>query len=470
MPQEVISAKLTKQMSLENLRIIVVDAEAGLARRIESLFSHLSAYVRRESNIDRVLERFERESFDVLILSSSALKRQEADGLEVLDIIAVNSPMTQILFLAGAGHIRTAMTALRAGTYHYARLPIGDEELKLLIETALEKRPTYGTNLLLKVSGQEAKFEKLIGRSEPMRVVYEQIRQAAATDIPVLLLGETGTGKDLAAQTIHEQGVRSKGPYVPVSLGSLPTELVASELFGHEKGAFTGAVERRTGKFEQANGGTIFLDEIDAADEKVQVGLLRLIDERKFHRLGGRKRVFADVRIIAATNSVLSEAVERGAFRRDLYYRLNVFQVVMPPLRDRARDIGLLIAEFLRRYNGVFQKNILGIAPQCVSLLEGYAWPGNVRELKNVIQRAALVCSGDVLLAEHLPPRFGRIQPAKEKVAFDVGTPLAEIEKVMIGRALRASGNNRKKAAELLGISRRALYNKLQRYNIAYRP
>lgn len=453
-------------MKLGNIKIIAVDKGVDLTERLKTLFEQSDVHIFRESSIDHVLERFESESFDVLMLTSSAFKAGEIDGVELLDVIALNSPMTQVLFLAEARDIRAAMSALKAGTYQYAKLPISDEELRLLIETAVEKRPLYGTNLLLESKRHETKLEKLVGRSAPMKEVYRQIRQAAATSMPVLLLGETGTGKDLAAQAIHQQSERRKGPYIPVNLGALPSELVASELFGHEKGSFTGALERREGKFELARGGTVFLDEIATIDEKVQVSLLRLIEQKKFHRLGGKRAIATDVRLIAASNRNLADAVHQGTFREDLYYRLDVFRIVMPPLLERLGDIPLLVDGFLKRYNRSFQKNILGIAPECVSLLESYSWPGNVRELKNVVQRAILVCTGEVLLPEHLPPRFRPDRPVYPTVSFKIGTPLKEIEREMVTRALAVAQNNRKRAADLLGISRRALYNKLQKHNL----
>jgi DNA-binding NtrC family response regulator len=400
------------------------------------------------------------------VVASGACRRAKTDGIEVLDLIANNSPTTQILFLADPEDIKAAMAALAAGTYQYAKLPIGDEELRLLIETAIEKQPVYGTNLLLKTGKHEVKFEKLVGSCGPMQEVYRQIRQAAATDIAVLVLGETGTGKDLAAQAIHQQSERRDGPYIPVNLGALPSELVGSALFGHERGAFTGALGRREGKFEEAQNGTIFLDEIASIDPRMQISLLRLIEHKTFTRLGGKETISTNARLIAASNQDLSDAVDQGAFRKDLYFRLDVFRITLPPLRERSGDIVLLVDAFLKRYNSAFEKNILGIAPECIGLLEAYHWPGNVRELKNVIQRAALVCDGQVLLPEHLPPRFRSDGASPVKVTFEVGTPLADVEREMIMRALFVAENNRKRAAELLGISRRSLYGKLQKHGI----
>jgi DNA-binding NtrC family response regulator len=455
-----------KHNKTQSTHIIVADRSKELTHRLRRIFSKNDVQISRARGMEIVLEKFESQQYDVLLVASSCLSDDQDAGIRSLEHIGKNSPMTQILFLAEPSDIHLAMDALKAGIYQYGRLPITDEELRLLINMAVQERPRYGTNLFLESKEQRVKFEKLVGSSLPMQGVYRQIRQAAATDMPILLLGETGTGKDLAAQAIHEQSDRRDAPYVPVNLGALPSELVGSELFGHEKGAFTGAVERREGKFEQAQDGTIFLDEIATIDEKVQVSLLRLIEQKKFHRLGGKEVISTNARLIAASNQDLPDIVERGTFRKDLYYRLDVFRIVMPPLRERRSDIVLLVDEFLQRYNRAFQKHITGIAPECVTLLESYDWPGNVRELKNVIQRGALVCEADVLLPEHLPPRFRPDEPTPSTIGFRVGTPLEQMEREMILRALAETGNNRTEAAKMLGISRRSLYNKLHKHNI----
>jgi DNA-binding NtrC family response regulator len=450
----------------EIIRIIAVDTSSVLAGRLRGMFGDKKVDVHCESSIDRVLDKFESESYDILIVTSAAFEEGQMDGIHLLEAVTANSPTTQMLFLVEPDDIRTAMSALKAGTYQYAKLPIDDEELKLLIKTALDKQPVYGTNLFLEAKKHQVKFEQLVGHSKPMQEVYRQIRQASATDMPILLIGETGTGKDLAAQAIHEQSKRKDGPYIAVNLGALPSELVGSELFGHEKGTFTGAIGRREGKFEEAQDGTVFLDEIATIDAKVQVSLLRLIEQKTFQRLGGQQNIRANARLIAASNQNLPDLVEQGRFRKDLYYRLDVFRIDMPPLRDRGGDVVLLIDEFLKRFNRSFKKNIVGVAPECISLLESYGWQGNVRELKNVVQRAVLICEGQVLLPDHLPPRFKPGKPVRSKVSFEVGTPLEEVERGMIIRTLSAAENNRKLAADMLGISRRALYNKLQKHNI----
>lgn len=453
-------------MDAHPTRIITISKDTELASRVKQLFLGKNVRVSWESNINQLISYFESDTYDVVVITSTASRAKAKQAIELVEQLTSKSPMTQVLFLTESKDIKFAMAALEAGTFQYAKLPVSDEELRLLIQTAISRQPQFGENILLKDDLQEIRFEQLIGRSLPMQKVYLQIRQAAATNIPILLLGETGTGKDLAAQAIHRKSAVQAGPYIPVNLGALPTDLVASELFGHEKGAFTGAIGQHKGKFEQATDGTIFLDEIDSMDEKVQISLLRLIEQKKLHRLGGRRAIKSDARIIAASNQDLDALVRNGSFREDLFYRLDVFRIEIPPLRERHGDIPLLIEELVAKYNQKLNKNILEIAPECLGSLENYDWPGNIRELKNVIQRAVLVCEGETLLPDHLPPRFQTTESINPFVTFEVGTPLEQVEKEMVLRALEVAGNNRKLAAELLGISRRTIYNKLHKHNI----
>ncbi len=445
--------------------IIVVEKRPGIAKRLERQFADRPVTVSSEGNVDTVLDRFEDEVYDVVIITSAAVKSGHIGGKELFEAISGKSPHSEVLFLVDPAHIKLAMKAMKAGAFRYAKFPIEDDELGMLVESTLKQPKTIDETATLD-GAEPVQFDQpLLGRSKPMKNVFRQISQAAASDIPVLIVGETGTGKDLAAQAVHLASARRDGPYVPVHLGALPPELVASELFGHEKGAFTGALDRRTGKFEQANAGTIFLDEISTIDEKVQVSLLRILESKRFTRLGGKRVMTSRSRIIAATNESPNELVEKGVFREDLLYRLDVFRVVMPPLRDRHGDIPLLINAFMKRFRETFHKDVRGIDPDCVARLEEHDWPGNVRELKNVIQRAVLISAGEVLLPEHLPSRFRRESVTRPKVTFTVGTPLEEVEREMVVRAL-AVASNRTQAAELLGISRRALYNKLHKFNI----
>lgn len=452
-------------MKANEIRVLCVSRNKQLANRIKRLFGDKRIRVSQETDLSKLLGHFGSRVYHIVLLSSAICKDRD-EVLATLSQLTTKSPTTQILFLAEPADIGLAMSALKRGTYQYAKMPVSDSELRLLIETALEMRPRLSGAAAEEGQPLEERFEELIGRSQPMQQVYGQIRQAAATEIPVLILGETGTGKDLAAQAIHQCSARRKGHYIPVNLGALPSELVASELFGHEKGSFTSAMKQHQGKFEQADDGTVFLDEIDAIDEKVQISLLRLIEQKKFHRLGGRRAIKSNARLIAASNENLEEQVRLGSFREDLFYRLDVFRIVMPSLKERKGDIPLLITEFLARYNLSFNKNILRIAPSAMQLLESYDWPGNVRELKNLIQRAVLVCDSDTIQPRDLTARFQSKKPEQPRVEFEVGTPLVEVEREMIVRALSVAGNNRKRAAELLGISRRAIYNKLRKHNI----
>ena len=453
-------------MAQEPLNIICVDRNPELARRLPGIIPGRSIRVTLEKNLDKVVECFEQEAFDVLILSSAVQSDQEKDTIELLEVISDKSPATQILFFMKPNQLGMAMSALKAGSYHYAKLPITDQEIKLLIETALEQRPEYAPNLLLKEEVEQTKFEQMVGGSTAMHQVYRQIRQAAATEIPVYISGETGTGKDLAAQAIHQLSARAERPYVPVHLGALPQDLVASELFGHAKGAFTGASDDYRGTFEQATGGTVFLDEISTISEKVQISLLRLLEDRHFYRIGGRRRIKSDVRVIAASNEDLQEAVSRGVFRKDLYFRLEVLQIHMPPLRDRHGDMLLLMEHFINNYSKLHNKNILGVSPECLGLMSAYDWPGNVRELKNVIMRAVVLCQGDIIRPEHLTDRIRYRHPRASVVTLPIGRTLAEMEREMIIRTLEYTGRNKKRAAAILGISRRALYNKIQKHGL----
>lgn len=449
--------------------ILTISPDSALESRIKKLFldgSSQVVQVSREARIDRLSEFSEPVPYDVMILTSAVCKDANGEGIRRLEGLIAKSPMTKVLFLVEPEDIQIAKSALEAGTYQYAKLPVSDTELRMLIEAALASRQQNGTSKLLPKDESRNRFEPFIGRSPAMRQVYRQIRKAATTDIPLMILGETGTGKDLAAQAIHQRSRRSKGPYIPVNLGALPSELVASELFGHEKGTFTGALKQHRGKFEQGNDGTVFLDEIDCIDEKVQVSLLRLIEQKEFHRLGGEQAVKSNARLIVASNQNLEALVRAGSFRQDLFFRLDIFRIVMPPLRQRQGDIPLLVENFLAHYRQAFDKRFLEIGPECMQLLEAYDWPGNVRELKNVIQRAVLVCEGKEILPEHFPVRFRSVETPQPTATFEIGTPLEVVEREMVIRALSEANNNRTRAAELLGISRRAIYNKLRKHNL----
>jgi DNA-binding NtrC family response regulator len=447
-------------------KILIVTNDKALQKQLSDLLYNSGFQFTRLTALDRLLKYFKSTTYDLLIISEEVCLKESPDYRDLIKIIARESPQTQILMMVRENRMNIAVDALESGGYQYIKIPAADEELRLIINLTLKKRQDFGTNKLLAKDESVYRFENFIGGSQEMQAVYKQIQQVAATGIPVLLLGETGTGKDLAAQAIHRLSLKSEGHYIPVNLGAYPSELVASELFGHEKGAYTGADHLHKGVFEIASDGTVFLDEIESLDNKVQVSLLRILEEKKMTRLGGQRSMYTDARIIAASNENLEELVERGKFREDLFYRLDVFRIALPPLRDRIGDIPLIVQELVSYFNYELKKNIIRIKPAALTALDEYSWPGNVRELKNVLQRAVLVCEDEEIGEEHLPKRIHRNEKGAPKIIIEVGKPLDEVEKHIIRKTLSHTQNNRKKAAELLGITRRALYNKLNKHNI----
>lgn len=450
----------------DRLNIMVVDRDLELLRQTQRIFPQDAADVSLERTLGHAFEKFEEQTYDILVLTGAAFKFQIDGTIELLEIIATKCAITQVLILVYPRELPLAFSALKAGSYQYSKLPIADEELRLLVDSALSQRPRFSLNLLLKETPEKKGFEDMVGRSPLMLEVYRQIRQAAQTEMPVLITGETGTGKELVARAIHQLGARPEKPFVPIHLGALPQELVSSELFGYEKGAFTGAYKSYKGSFETAKKGTLFLDEIGTIDEKNQVSLLRLLETKKFQRIGGTRDIKANFRVITATNENLTEAVHQGRFREDLFYRLDVFPITLPPVRERAGDVPLIVDYFLKRFNQIYQTNILGVSPECINRLQSYDWPGNVREIKNVLHRAVVMCSGEVLLPEHLPKRFFLEKPGPPTVSIRVGSSIQEAEKEMIAHTLSWTNNNRQRTAAILGITRRTLYNKIEKYNL----
>jgi DNA-binding NtrC family response regulator len=449
-------------------RIVCLDGQRDICRQTEEIFGNDDKLdIVFEKSLEKVLDLVEHEICDVLLASSSMVREGRMDWLEFLEVMTAKSPWTQIIFLIKPRELALASKALKAGSYHYAKLPISNEELKLLVEAALESRPNVDLHSEARREHRKKRFEDMVGISSGMKSVYRMIRQAAATDIPVLLTGETGVGKDLAARAIHQLSSRVDHIFLPVHLGSLPTDLAPSELFGHAKGAFTGAHADCAGAFERAHGGTVFLDEISTIDDRIQISLLRLIESKTFYRLGGSAAIRTDVRLIAATNEELEDAVAAGRFREDLFYRLEVFRIHIPPLRDRQGDIPLLIQDFLHRYNKDYGKKILGLSPETLSMLDAYDWPGNVRELKNVIHRAVVVCTGEVITPQHLTRRIRPGDGLKRNVVLPIGTSFEEAERKLLEKTLQATGNSRSQAAAILGVSRGTLYNKMKKYALA---
>jgi DNA-binding NtrC family response regulator len=398
-----------------------------------------------------------------IIISDLVMPRM--DGLGLLRALKDDGGDYTIVILTAQGTVETAVEAIKEGAYDYLTKPIEPQRLKILLEKVVERHETLReVKVLRKQLREQGTFGKMIGNSPEMRKVYQTVEQAAPTAASVLIWGESGTGKELVAQTIHQLSPRAQMPFVPINCAAIPETLLESEIFGHERGAFTGAVDRREGCFELANHGTLFMDEIAEMTPATQVKLLRVLQERQFRRLGGRNEQTVDIRVIAATNVVPAEAVKKQKLREDLYYRLNVFAIELPPLRQRKDDLPLLIQSFIAEFNVRNGRQVAAVEPEAMRVLEQYNWPGNVRELRNVIERAVILSGGQFIEAKHLPPLVtGSPDVAKPTLALTPGTTVEEAEQRLILMTLEHTRDNKTRAAEILGISLKTLHNKLNK-------
>jgi DNA-binding NtrC family response regulator len=391
------------------------------------------------------------------------------DGLALLRALQQQGADVTTLLLTAQGTVETAVEAMKEGAYDYLTKPIDLKRLKVLLDKIVERLETVReVKSLRRQLREHGTFGSLVGNSPEMRKMYQVIEQAAPTGASVLITGESGTGKELVAQTIHQLSPRVLNPFVAINCAAIPETLLESEIFGHEKGAFTGAADRRAGCFELADHGTLFLDEIGEMTPATQVKLLRVLQERTFRRLGGRQEQSVDVRVIAATNANPAEAVQKGKLREDLYYRLNVFGIKLPPLRDRKDDLPLLVQSFINEFNARNQRSIAGVDHQAMGILEHYQWPGNVRELRNVIERATILAPGPFIETAHLPPVLTN-EPgpvSQSQVALAPGTTVEEAERRLIMMTLQHTRDNKTRAAEILGISLKTLHNKLNKLRL----
>ena len=389
------------------------------------------------------------------------------EGMKTLEEVRSAKPEIEVIVITADKKEETCLKAIENGAYDYFSKPFDLEEMRVVLKRALFRQNLERKIQPLRFQSEERhNFAGMVGKSEPMRQIFEVIGILAQADCTVLVRGESGTGKELVARAIHYSSQRAGNPFVPVNCAAIPESLLESELFGYEKGAFTGATTRKPGKFELASGGTIFLDEIADMSLAMQAKILRVIQERTFGRLGGTRPIKVDVRIIAATNKVLEELMRKKAFREDLYYRLNVVSIYLPALRERKRDIPLLASHFLRKYNRVDDKNAKGISSQALKLLMDYDWPGNVRELENVIERAIVLGQGDMFLPSDLSLKAGE-KPLKSGVtSSSVDISLAEAEKRLIEDTLKLAHWNQTKTAKILRIHRNTLRRKIRRFKI----
>ncbi|MFQ3619769.1 MAG: sigma-54 dependent transcriptional regulator [Spirochaetales bacterium] len=410
---------------------------------------------------------FQEEEIDLVITD---LKMPKLSGEELLSRITSEQPTVPVIILTGHGTIESAVKAMRDGAYDFLTKPINLDRLSLLVKRALSNRELVLQHRAMQEELEKKRgFSNIIGVSPAMRKIYEVVRQVAPTKASVLITGESGVGKELIADAIHNLSNRKDRPFIKVHCAALTETLLESELFGHEKGAFTGAISRKRGRFELAHTGTIFLDEIGEINQSVQIKILRVLQEKKFERVGGEETLEVDVRILSATNKDLKAEIAAGRFREDLYYRLNVVNIHIPPLRERKEDIPLLVAAFLKEFVNENGKPIEGIDPKARAALYNYSWPGNVRELRNCIESAVVLCKGQYITLEDLPP-FIRSGADDNYVKISLGTPLEQAEREIIQANLHYFKGNKSKTAEVLGIGRKTLHRKLKDYGLEDEP
>jgi DNA-binding NtrC family response regulator len=447
-------------------RVLIVEDEPAARVGLEQLVKSWGFTAESAADGEEALEKV--TTFrPAIVITDLVMPRM--DGLELLRALYQQGADVTTLLLTAQGTVETAVEAMKEGAYDYLTKPVDLQRLKILLDKIVERMETLReVKALRRQLREHGTFGTMIGNSPEMRKIYSVVEQAAPTAASVLITGESGTGKELVAQTIHQLSPRASHPFVAINCAAIPETLLESEIFGHEKGAFTGAADRRQGCFELADHGTLFLDEIGEMTPATQVKLLRVLQERTFRRLGGRTEQSVDVRVIAATNVEPLQAVQAGKLREDLYYRLNVFSFRLPPLRERKEDMPLLVQAFITEFNQRNQKSIAGVDHQAMRLLEHYMWPGNVRELRNVIERATILAPGPFIESKHLPPILNDERPTQHQpqVALAPGTTVEEAERRLILMTLEHTRDNKTRAAEILGISLKTLHNKLNKLRL----
>ena len=433
-------------------RLLVVDDDVQASAAVREMFADAGLEVDCVGSAEQALDRFRDNTYAVVLAD---LQLPGESGLELVRRLRREAPATAVVVMTGYASVQTAVAALKLGAADYIVKPINPAQLRKLVEKLARERPSVLPNALLttEAPGDEV-FEGMLARSEPMHQVFERIKLVSASEATVLIIGETGTGKELVARAIHNRSARGQGPFIPVHTGALPKELIESELFGHEKGAFTGAIGSSEGKFGAAKGGTIFLDEISTMPDRAQVDLLRVLETFRYTRVGGKAEHTAEVRVVCATNRDLLEMVAEAKFREDLYYRISIFPITLPPLRHRPDDIGLLADRFTRDAAGRYHRKLRPIPEAAETVLKQYEWPGNVRELRNVVEQAVLVAPGDLLEADLLrqilrerPRRF-----TASVVPITVGTNINEAARILARRTLEAYRGDRQQTASALGV------------------
>ena len=447
-------------------RVLIVEDDAAARTGLEQLVRSWGFIAESAVDGKDALEKV--TSFRPAIVVTD-LVMPRMDGLALLRALQQQGADVTTLLLTAQGTVESAVEAMKEGAYDYLTKPVDLKRLRILLDKIVERLETLReVKSLRRQLREQGAFGSLIGHSPEMRKIYQMVEQAAPTSASVLITGESGTGKELVAQTIHHLSPRASSPFVAINCAAIPEALLESEIFGHEKGAFTGAADRRQGCFELADRGTLFLDEIGEMTPSTQVKLLRVLQERTFRRLGGRHEQTVDLRVIAATNVEPLEAVRNGKLREDLYYRLNVFCLRLPTLRERKEDLPLLVQAFIAEFNTRNRKAIVGVDQQAMKMIEAHHWPGNVRELRNVVERATILAPGPFIEPRHLPPALSadRAPEQKPQVALGPGTTVEEAERRLIVMTLEHTRDNKTRAAEILGISLKTLHNKLNRLRL----
>ncbi|MDR2898553.1 MAG: sigma-54 dependent transcriptional regulator [Spirochaetaceae bacterium] len=441
--------------------VLIIDDEKNIREGLAAALEMDGYKILLAADGKEGLEYIKQGEADLVITD---LRMPGVSGEEVLSRVASETPGLPVIVLTGHGTIETAVTAMRNGAYDFLTKPVNLDHLSLLVKRALKSRElTLQHKHLQEELEDRMSFESIIGKSAEMQKIFEIVRRVAATKASVLITGESGVGKELIANAIHNLSPRRDKPQIKVHCAALAESLLESELFGHEKGAFTGAANRKRGRFELANGGTLFLDEIGEIDQNVQIKILRVLQDRKFERVGGEETIEVDVRLITATNKDLEKEIADGKFREDLYYRLNVVNIHVPPLRERKDDIPLLVTAFLQEFAQENGKDIEGIDARARAALYGYEWPGNIRQLRNCIESAVVMSTGKCITMDDLPPTLRQVTES-DSIIIPMGTTMEEAEKTIIRQTLFANNGNKSKTADVLGIGRKTLHRKLEEY------
>ncbi len=441
-------------------KLLIADDERPVAEGLQMLLTEEGYEAEMATNGEEAWEKVQSGDFGLVLAD---LKMPGMDGLELFARMREESITSEVIIITGKGTVATAVEAMREGAYDYLAKPLDLDRLKALIPKALEKFQVTNANRELQKKVESlTRFGDMLGQSEEMREVYTTIEAVAPSKVSVLVVGESGTGKELVARAMHQKSTRKKGPFIALNCGAFPREILENELFGHEKGAFTGATNEKAGAFELADGGTLFLDEVAEMEPDVQVKFLRALEQQAFRRLGGKKEIEVDIRVIAATNRDVEEALNDGDLREDLYHRLAVIPMFLPPLRDRGGDIRLLAEEFLRRFSENHEKPVKDFSPGAIELLETYRWPGNVRELKNAVERAVILAKDDVIEASDLRPRHITLE--EKELRVPVGSSLEEANRQLVLKTFAFTGGDHEKTATILALEEDELRERLTSY------